>query len=195
MLVTGEVDMRRLSSLLLLAALLLTPWAGRALEPDKDGFFHTGEGIRIKKVAFIHVKVYDIVSLVKQLPPSKSKEAMISLDADKKLAWKLLRTVDSEKIRKSLRESYAKNGYGEQSNAVQHRGHHPALHRRREGGRDGDHLLRRRQEGDHARGRWPPGERARAAFHEGHLEHLVRQHRSAKPLGRPHEGAQVSELA
>lgn len=86
-----------------------------AVDKDKDGFYETGEGIRYKKVAFINVKVYDITSYAKELPASKSKEAMISLDADKKLAWKMLRTVDAEKIRNALREAFEKNGFGDKA--------------------------------------------------------------------------------
>jgi hypothetical protein len=86
-----------------------------AADKDKDGFYETGEGIRYKKVAFINVKVYDITSYAKSLPQSKSKDAMISLDADKKLAWKMLRTVDAEKIRHALREAYARNGFTDQA--------------------------------------------------------------------------------
>src|SRR5581483_3923813 len=82
-----------------------------AVDKDKDGFYETGEGIRYKKVAFINVKVYDITSYAKALPASTSKDAMISLDADKKLAWRMLRTVDAEKIRNALREAFEKNGF------------------------------------------------------------------------------------
>jgi hypothetical protein len=93
-------------------------WAASAsaAERDAQGYYRTGEGIRYKKVAFIDVKVYDITSLAKELPPAHSKEAMIALDADKKLAWKMLRSVGAEKIKKALRESYAQNGYSEQAN-------------------------------------------------------------------------------
>jgi hypothetical protein len=97
----------------ILATLLLTTTASFAADRDKDGFYETGEGIRYKKVAFINVKVYDITSYAKELPGSKSKDAMISLDADKKLAWRMLRTVDAEKIRNALREAYSKNGFGD----------------------------------------------------------------------------------
>jgi hypothetical protein len=97
-----------------LAAVLFAaaiPSVALAADKDKEGFFPTGEGIRYKKVAFINVKVYDITSYARELPASKSKEAMIQLDSDKKLSWKMLRSVDAEKIRNALREAYAKNGY------------------------------------------------------------------------------------
>ncbi len=104
--------MRRLGSFLAFAlALLIAAPSLFAQERDKDGFVKTGEGIRLKKVAFFNVKVYDIQSFAKEVPSAKSKEGMINLDADKKLAWKMLRSVDAEKIRNALREAYAKNNY------------------------------------------------------------------------------------
>lgn len=93
-----------------LLALTLTLFATSAFALDAN-FIKTGEGIRYKRVIGINIKVYDIVSSVKQAPPSKSKEAMIALDADKKLEWKMLRSVGAEKIRDALREAYEKNNY------------------------------------------------------------------------------------
>ena len=100
--------MRYVLSALLALSLASTAFAQ---SKDKDGFIATGAGVRYKKVAFINVKVYDITSYAKELPSGKSKESMITLDVDKKLAWKMLRTVDAEKISKALREAYAKNSY------------------------------------------------------------------------------------
>jgi len=84
-----------------------------ALERGRDGYFHTGDGIRYKKVAFINVKVYSIEHAMKDLPPQKSKQAVIDANVDKKFSWKMLRSVDAEKIRNALREAYAKNGYND----------------------------------------------------------------------------------
>lgn len=100
-------------TLLALVALGLFALPASALERDRDGYFHTGEGIRYKKVAFINVKVYAIDHYMKDLPPAKSKQAVINADVDKRFSWKMLRTVDAEKIRNALREAYAKNGYGD----------------------------------------------------------------------------------
>ena len=101
----------------LLALGMVTP--AFAADKDKEGYYATGEGIRYKKVAFINVKVYDITSYAKELPANADKAAMISLDADKKLAWKMLRSVDAEKIKKALREGYAKNGYTDEKKIEQ----------------------------------------------------------------------------
>lgn len=94
-----------------LAAQLLVVTLGLALEPGKDGYFHTGDGVRVKKVAFISANVYAIRHDMKVLPPTKSKRAVIDTDCDKRFVWRMLRDVDSEKIQNAFREGYAMNGY------------------------------------------------------------------------------------
>ena len=100
-------------TLLALVALGLFAMPASALERDHDGYFQTGEGIRYKKIAFINIKVYDIEHYMKELPPQKSKQAVIDANVDKKFSWKMLRSVGAEKIRDALREAYAKNGYSD----------------------------------------------------------------------------------
>lgn len=100
-------------TLLALVALGLFAVPAAALERGADGYYKTGDGIRYKKVAFINVKVYAIDHYMKDLPPQKSKDAVINADVDKKFSWKMLRSVDAEKIRNALREAYAKNGYND----------------------------------------------------------------------------------
>jgi hypothetical protein len=100
-------------TLLAVAALALFALPASALERGTDGYFHTGEGIRYKKIAFINIKVYEIDHAMKDLPQQKSKQAVIDADVDKRLHWKMLRSVDAEKIRNALREAYAKNGYND----------------------------------------------------------------------------------
>ena len=100
-------------TLLCLAALGLFASSASALERDRDGYFHTGDGVRTKKIAFIHVKVYAIDHYMKDLPSQKSKQAVIDADVDKRFSWKMLRSVDAEKIKHALREAYAKNGYAD----------------------------------------------------------------------------------
>ncbi len=100
-------------TLLALVALGLFAVPASALERDRDGFYHTGEGVRVKKIAFINIKVYAIDHYMKDLPPAKSKQAVIDADVDKKFSWKMLRTVDADKIKNALREAYAKNGYND----------------------------------------------------------------------------------
>lgn len=84
-----------------------------ALERDPDGFFHTGDGIRVKKIAFVKIKVYAIDHYMKELPAQKSKEAVIDAEVDKRFVWKMLRNVEASKIKTALREAYANNGFGD----------------------------------------------------------------------------------
>ncbi len=100
-------------TLIALVALGLFTLPASALERDHDGYFHTGDAIRYKKIAFINIKVYSIDHYMKDLPPQKSKQAVIDADVDKRISWKMLRSVGAEKIRDALREAYAKNGYGD----------------------------------------------------------------------------------
>ena len=100
-------------TMLAVAALALLAMPASALERGSDGLFHTGDGIRYKKIAFINIKVYSIDHAMKDLPAQKSKQAVINADVDKQLHWKMLRTVGAGKIRDALREAYAKNGYND----------------------------------------------------------------------------------
>jgi len=100
-------------TLFALCAVVLFALPAAALERDRDGYYHTGGGVRVKKVAFISVKVYAIDHYMKDLPPSKSKQAVIDAAVDKRFSWKMLRTVESEKITNALREAFTKNGYSD----------------------------------------------------------------------------------
>src|SRR5258708_2930360 len=104
----------RPSILLAMLVTLLTASGAFALEPGKDGYYHTGDGVRTKTIAIITAKVYAIRHDMKELPAQKSKQAVINIDTDKKFTWMMLRDVDNEKIQKALREAFAMNGYGDQ---------------------------------------------------------------------------------
>lgn len=80
----------------------------------QGGWHITGQGVRTKKVAFMDVKVYEIQHAMKALPAEKTKQAVIRADVDKRLAWRMLRTVDAERVRQTLRDAYALNGYRDQ---------------------------------------------------------------------------------
>jgi len=81
-----------------------------ALEPGKDGWYYTGNATRVKKVAFISVKVYAIRHDMKCVP-ALSHQGVIDADCDKKFTVTMLRDVDHEKIVDALKESFAKNNY------------------------------------------------------------------------------------
>jgi hypothetical protein len=99
----------------LLAALCAVAVSTRAwaLEPASDGWYHTGDGVRVKKVVFVNVKVYAISHAMKQLPATKSKQAVIDMDTDKKIAFRMLRDVDAEKLQNAMKEGFEMNGYSD----------------------------------------------------------------------------------
>ena len=83
-----------------------------ALDRGGDGYFHTGEGVRVKHIPIIgNVDVYHIDHMMHDLPPAKSKQAVIDMDTNKRLTWKMLRGVGNSKIQDALREGYQMNGY------------------------------------------------------------------------------------
>lgn len=96
--------------LLILLAMITSVASAWALEPNKEGWYHTGDGVRVKKKIF-NFDVYAIGHDMKCVPAAKSKQAVIDTDCDKKLTWKMLRDVDAEAIRNALTEAYALNGY------------------------------------------------------------------------------------
>jgi hypothetical protein len=100
-------------ALLIAVAAFVVALSSWALEPNADGWFHTGSGVRVKTVVLVDVKVYEINHFMKKLPDSKSKRAVIDLDAEKKITWKMLRDVDAEKIQTALRDAFKMNGYSD----------------------------------------------------------------------------------
>ena len=65
----------------------------------------------MKRVAIIDVNVYSISHYMKQLPASRSKQAVIDMDTGKKFVWTMKRDVDQEKIQNALKDAFAMNGY------------------------------------------------------------------------------------
>ena len=71
-----------------------------------DDWKLTGSGIRVKTVAFIDVNVYSISHYMKELPPTKSKQAVIDMETGKKFVWTMKRDVDKEKIQNALKDAF-----------------------------------------------------------------------------------------
>ncbi len=108
--------MKALRTLVTIALLLLGGGASAlALEPGKDGWYNTGEGVRTKAVAIITARVYAIRHDMKGPLPARNKQAVIDADVDKRFSWYMLRDVEGEKIQKALRDAFAMNGYGDQA--------------------------------------------------------------------------------
>lgn len=79
-----------------------------------DDWTLTGTGTRVKTIAFVDINVYDISHYVKKLPPAKSKQAVIDLDADKKFVWTMRRDLPKDKVQESIKAAFAMNGYADQ---------------------------------------------------------------------------------
>lgn len=90
-----------------------------ALEPGKDGYYHTGSGTRVKKVVLVKVDVYEIHHYMKALPEQKSKAAVVNAACDKKFVLRMLRDVDAEKMRDALSGSYGRTGYPDKAKITQ----------------------------------------------------------------------------
>src|SRR5580658_10355235 len=103
-------------TLLVFAALLLALFASapaRALDKGADGYYHTGDGIRVKTIAFVNFKVYAIGHDMKDLPPAKSKQAVIDMDTGKRFTWRMMRDVEASKIQNAIKEAFTMNGFSD----------------------------------------------------------------------------------
>ncbi len=76
-----------------------------------DPMIYTGDAVRTKSVGPFTAKVYSIRHDMKEKPATKSKQAVIDADVDKKFTWRMLRDVDSKKIQKALTEALQLNGF------------------------------------------------------------------------------------
>src|SRR4051794_17255486 len=79
-------------------ALVVAPRLAAALEREPGGFYRTGSGVRVKHVGPFSAKVYAISHYMRDLPPTKSKQAVITMETDKALSWRLLRDLDAKQI-------------------------------------------------------------------------------------------------
>lgn len=84
-----------------------------ALEREPGGFYLTGTGVRLKRVGPFSVRVYSISHFMRDLPPQKSKRAVIAMDTDKAFSWRLLRDLEAKQIKDALSEAFAKNSYSD----------------------------------------------------------------------------------
>jgi hypothetical protein len=78
-----------------------------------DAWIYTGDAVRTKSVGPFTAKVYGIRHDMKEKPATKSKAAVIEADVDKKFTWRMLRDVDSSKIKKALTEALQMNGFND----------------------------------------------------------------------------------
>ncbi|WP_437733141.1 chalcone isomerase family protein [Sorangium sp. So ce1335] len=71
----------------------------------------TGTGVRARTVGIVKIEVYRISHYMDELPPTRSKQAVIDMDTGKKFVWTMLRDVDRASIVQALRDAYAMNDY------------------------------------------------------------------------------------
>jgi hypothetical protein len=103
---------------LLLAATVALSLASRfavAAQPGPDGYYRTGSGVQTANHWPITLEVFAIWHECRQLPPTKTRQAVIDLDADKRFTLRMLRDVDADKLRGGLQEGYRRNGYADEA--------------------------------------------------------------------------------
>jgi len=96
-----------------LFTLVLALFVTLASSAFADAMIHTGDAVRTKSVGPFTAKVYAIRHDMKEKPAAKSKQAVIDADVDKKFTWRMLRDVDSAKIKKALTEALQMNGFND----------------------------------------------------------------------------------
>ncbi|KYF53031.1 hypothetical protein BE08_25715 [Sorangium cellulosum] len=74
-------------------------------------YTQTGTGVRVNRIGVVDIEVYRISHYMDQLPPTRSKQAVIDIDTGKKFVLTMLRDVDRATIVKALRDAYAMNDY------------------------------------------------------------------------------------
>jgi hypothetical protein len=94
-------------------ALVLALFVTVAPRAFADPMIYTGDAVRTKSVGPFTAKVYSIRHDMQTRPETKSKQAVIDADVDKKFTWRMLRDVDSTKIKKALTEALQLNGFND----------------------------------------------------------------------------------
>jgi hypothetical protein len=93
------------------AAIWLASVDASAVAREANGYYLTGTGVRQKEVGLFSVDVYVISHYMRDLPPTKSRGAVIAADVDKMFALRMLRELSAAQIQGALRDSFADNGY------------------------------------------------------------------------------------
>jgi hypothetical protein len=98
--------------ILLVLTVLTVAGTASALQPNAQGWYHTGDAVRQKTVVFVTVNVYSIGHEMKCLV-AKNKQAVIDAACDKRFIWRMMRDVGKGKIVDALKEAYQMNGYND----------------------------------------------------------------------------------
>lgn len=102
---------RTLQFLTAATALAGLPRLAEALEREAGGLYRTGTGVRVKHVGPFSAKVYTISHYMRELPQTKSKQAVIAMDTDKAFSWRLMRDLEVKQIKDAMRDGFKMNGY------------------------------------------------------------------------------------
>lgn len=97
----------------LLFTLVLALFVTLAPRAFADPMIYTGDAVRTKSVGPFTAKVYAIRHDMAEKPATKSKQAVIDADVDKKFTWRMLRDVDTSKIKKALTDAFQLNGFND----------------------------------------------------------------------------------
>lgn len=83
-------------------------------DASADATILTGTSVRVKSLGILgSVKLYTIQHYMAEKPATKSKQAVIDADVDKKFIWTMQRDLPSEKVKRALQDAFAMNGYGD----------------------------------------------------------------------------------
>jgi len=82
---------------------------------ERPGWIHTGEGVREKHLALIHIQAYSISHWVRTRPPAVTRSAMIDLEEDKQFTLRMLRDVGVGRMKGMFRDAFALNRYRDQT--------------------------------------------------------------------------------
>lgn len=113
------MNVRRFFSFSSIFTLVLALFVTLATSAFADAMIHTGDAVRTKSIGPFTAKVYSIRHDMKERPAAKSKQAVIEANVDKKFTWRMLRDVDTSKIKKALTEALQMNGFNDAARTAQ----------------------------------------------------------------------------
>lgn len=97
---------------LLVVVAVIGPARARAGGQDEAADYQrTGQAVQIGNHWPFRIEICSITHEVKRLPAVKSSQAVIDLEADKRLTLEMLRDIDMERFTFMLRAGYRRNGY------------------------------------------------------------------------------------
>ncbi len=67
----------------------------------------------MKSLVLLKLKIYAIGHDMREVPATPTKRAVMEMDVDKRLSWKMLRDAGGDRLQGILREGFARNGFGD----------------------------------------------------------------------------------